>query len=120
MMGSCSCLTDVFLASCQCALLSRHTNARYSTSGETPPAVASTVGRLPQLCVTLKGEDHEAGSVFNQRHQEVPRLGLRRLKLVGLVVLLMQSKYLEVDVALVKEVRVAFAPNRSLARPSVA
>ncbi|GLD99160.1 hypothetical protein PINS_up007878 [Pythium insidiosum] len=87
------------------ALLSRHTNARYQTTDELPPTVSLTLDRLPQLCSTLRAEDHDAGTVRNQRHQEVPRLGLRRLKLVGLVVLLMQTKYNKVDAALLQEVR---------------
>uniref|UniRef100_K3WM88 Uncharacterized protein n=1 Tax=Globisporangium ultimum (strain ATCC 200006 / CBS 805.95 / DAOM BR144) TaxID=431595 RepID=K3WM88_GLOUD len=84
------------------ALLSRHTNARYSSSEEMPAAVVCTLERIPQISATLKGEDHAAGTLLNQRHQEIPRLGLRRLKLVGLVVLLMQSKYLKVDAALLE------------------
>lgn len=87
------------------ALLSRHTNARYSSSEEMPAAVTSTVERIPQICATLRAEDHVAGTLRNQRYQETPRLGLRRLKLVGLLVLLMQSKYHKVDAALLKEVR---------------
>lgn len=86
------------------ALLSRHTNARYSSTDDMPPTVASTVAKLPQICATLRADDHDAGTIRNQRHQEVPRLGLRRLKLVGLVVLLLQSKYHKVDTALVQEV----------------
>jgi serine/threonine-protein phosphatase 6 regulatory subunit 3 len=85
------------------SLLSRHTNTRYSTSEDLPAVVALTIDRLPQLCTTLKGKDHDAGTIINQRHQEVPRLGLRRLKLVGLVVLLTQSKYTKVDLALFAE-----------------
>ncbi|TYZ58483.1 hypothetical protein PybrP1_004188 [[Pythium] brassicae (nom. inval.)] len=85
------------------ALLSRHTNARYSSSDEMPAAVTSTVARIPQICATLRGEDHEAGTLRNQRRQETQRLGLRRLKLVGLLVLLMQSKYHKVDAALLQE-----------------
>lgn len=91
------------------ALLSRHTNARYSSSEEMPAAVTSTVERIPQICATLRGEDHDAGTIRNQRHQETQRLGLRRLKLVGLLVLLMQSKYHKVDAALLQEVRPVFA-----------
>lgn len=91
------------------ALLSRHTNARYSSSEEMPVAVSSTVERIPQICATLRGEDHVAGTLRNQRFQETPRLGLRRLKLVGLLVLLMQSKYHKVDAALLKEVRLWFS-----------
>ncbi|KAJ0412542.1 hypothetical protein ATCC90586_006909 [Pythium insidiosum] len=85
------------------ALLSRYSNARYQTTDDLPPTVSSTLDRLPQLCATLRAEDHDAGTVRNQRHQEVPRLGLRRLKLVGLVVLLMQTKYSKVDAALLQE-----------------
>lgn len=87
------------------ALLSRHTNARYASSDEMPAAVTSTVVRIPQICATLRGEDHDAGMLRNQRRQETPRLGLQRLKLVGLLVLLMQSKYHKVDAALLEEVR---------------
>ncbi|TMW62545.1 hypothetical protein Poli38472_005163 [Pythium oligandrum] len=85
------------------ALLSRHTNARYSTTDELPATVASTLERLPQLCSTLRAEDHDAGTIRNQRYQTVPRLGLRRLKLVGLVVLLMQTKFQKVDAALLEQ-----------------
>lgn len=87
------------------ALLSRHTNARYSSSDNMPVAVAGTVARIPQIVTTLKGDDHDAGTLRNQRHQDTPRLGLRRLKLVGLLVLLMQSKYHKVDAALLEAVR---------------
>lgn len=86
------------------ALLSRHTNAQYGSSDDMPPAVASVVERVPALCATLKADDKEAGTIRNQQHQEVPRLGLRRLKLVGLMVLLTQSKYRQVDAAILKEV----------------
>jgi hypothetical protein len=86
-----------------CALLSRHTNARYSSSDDLPPTVACTLARVPQICATLRADDHDAGVIRNQRFQEVPRLGLRRLKLVGLVVLLMQTKYNSVDAALLAE-----------------
>ncbi|KAF1791079.1 SIT4 phosphatase-associated protein family [Phytophthora cactorum] len=75
------------------ALLSRATNAQYCATDEMPPAVACAVERLPQVCAILKADAADAGMIRNQRHQEVPRLGLRRLKMVGLVVLLMQSKY---------------------------
>ncbi|KAG7390138.1 hypothetical protein PHYPSEUDO_008592 [Phytophthora pseudosyringae] len=84
------------------ALLSRATNAQYCATDEMPPAVASTVERLPQVCAILKADGADAGTIRNQRHQEVPRLGLRRLKMVGLVVLLMQSKYQKVDIALLE------------------
>lgn len=85
------------------ALLSRHTNAQYSSSDEMPPAVACVVERVPDLCATLKIDDKDAGTIRNQRQKEVPRLGLRRLKLVGLLVLLIQSKYKQVDAAVLKE-----------------
>ncbi|RLN81954.1 hypothetical protein BBJ28_00009433 [Nothophytophthora sp. Chile5] len=85
------------------ALLSRATNAQYCATDEMPPAVACTVERLPQICGMLKVDGADAGLIHNQRHQEVPRLGLRRLKLVGLLVLLMQSKYQKVDAALLEE-----------------
>uniref|UniRef100_M4B231 Uncharacterized protein n=1 Tax=Hyaloperonospora arabidopsidis (strain Emoy2) TaxID=559515 RepID=M4B231_HYAAE len=84
------------------ALLSRATNSRYCATDEAPSAVTCTVERLPQICAILKADEAVAGSIRNQRHQEVPRLGLRRLKMVGLVVLLMQSKYQKVDVALLE------------------
>ncbi|KAF1789329.1 SIT4 phosphatase-associated protein family [Phytophthora cactorum] len=80
------------------ALLSRATNAQYCATDEMPPAVACAVERLPQVCAILKADAADAGMIRNQRHQEVPRLGLRRLKMVGLVVLLMQSKYQKVDI----------------------
>ncbi|ETK85712.1 hypothetical protein F441_09687 [Phytophthora nicotianae CJ01A1] len=85
------------------ALLSRATNAQYCATDEMPPAVASAVERLPQICAILKADAADAGMIRNQRHQEVPRLGLRRLKMVGLVVLLMQSKYQKVDIALLEQ-----------------
>ncbi|KAE9034054.1 hypothetical protein PR003_g7771 [Phytophthora rubi] len=85
------------------ALLSRATNAQYCATDEMPPAVACAVERLPQICAILKADGDDAGTIRNQRHQEVPRLGLRRLKMVGLVVLLMQSKYQKVDVALLEQ-----------------
>ncbi|RLN64538.1 hypothetical protein BBP00_00003395 [Phytophthora kernoviae] len=85
------------------ALLSRATNAQYCAMDEMPPAVACAVERLPLICAILKKDGDDAGMVRNQRHQEVPRLGLRRLKLVGLVVLLMQSKYQKVDIALIEQ-----------------
>lgn len=85
-----------------CALLSRHTNPRYASTEELPPTVESTLARLPQICTTLRADDHDAGTIRNQRFQQVPRLGLRRLKLVGLVVLLMQTKYHKVDAALLE------------------
>lgn len=81
------------------ALLSRATNAQYGATNDVPPVVASVVSRLPQICGILKTD---AGTIRNQRHEEVPRLGLRRLKTVGLVVLLLQSKYQQVDVALLE------------------
>lgn len=84
------------------ALLSRATNAQYCATDEMPPAVACAVARLPQVCAILKTDAADAGMIRNQRHQEVPRLGLRRLKMVGLVVLLMQSKYQKVDIALLE------------------
>ncbi|KAG1697071.1 hypothetical protein DVH05_017456 [Phytophthora capsici] len=84
------------------ALLSRATNAQYCAADEMPPAVACAVERLPQICAILKADATDAGTIRNQRHQEVPRLGLRRLKMVGLVVLLMQSKYQKVDIALLE------------------
>jgi hypothetical protein len=87
------------------ALLSRHTNAQYATTDAIPPAVACVVEHVPALCATLKSDDKDAGTIRNQRHQEVPRLGLRRLKLVGLLVLLIQSKYKQVDAIVLKEVR---------------
>ncbi|EGZ17600.1 hypothetical protein PHYSODRAFT_560190 [Phytophthora sojae] len=85
------------------ALLSRATNAQYCATDEMPPAVACAVERLPQICAILKIDGDDAGTIRNQRHQEVPRLGLRRLKMVGLVVLLMQSKYQKVDIALLEQ-----------------
>ncbi|KAG6973982.1 hypothetical protein JG688_00003262 [Phytophthora aleatoria] len=85
------------------ALLSRATNAQYCATDEMPPAVACAVERLPQVCAILKADAADAGMIRNQRHQEVPRLGLRRLKMVGLVVLLMQSKYQKVDSALLEQ-----------------
>ncbi|GMF14250.1 unnamed protein product [Phytophthora lilii] len=85
------------------ALLSRATNAQYCATDEMPPAVACAVERLPQICAILKVDGDDAGTIRNQRHQEVPRLGLRRLKMVGLVVLLMQSKYQKVDIALLEQ-----------------
>ncbi|CAI5740167.1 unnamed protein product [Peronospora destructor] len=85
------------------ALLSRATNAQYSAADEVPPVVACTVERLPQICAILQGDGVDAGTIRNQRHQEVPRLGLRRLKMVGLIVLLMQSKYQKVDSALLEQ-----------------
>jgi hypothetical protein len=85
------------------ALLSRATNAQYCATDEMPPAVACVVERLPQVCAILKADADDAGTIRNQRHQEVPRLGLRRLKMVGLVVLLMQSKYQKVDIALLEQ-----------------
>ncbi|RQM11956.1 hypothetical protein DD237_007747 [Peronospora effusa] len=85
------------------ALLSRATNAQYSAADEVPPVVACTVERLPQICTILQGDEVDAGTIRNQRHQEVPRLGLRRLKMVGLIVLLMQSKYQKVDSALLEQ-----------------
>ncbi|GMF24108.1 unnamed protein product [Phytophthora fragariaefolia] len=85
------------------ALLSRATNAQYCATDEMPPAVACAVERLPQICAILKADGDDAGTIRNQRHQEVPRLGLRRLKMVGLVVLLMQSKYQKVDIALLEQ-----------------
>ncbi|KUF93473.1 hypothetical protein AM588_10011257 [Phytophthora nicotianae] len=75
----------------------------YCATDEMPPAVASAVERLPQICAILKADAADAGMIRNQRHQEVPRLGLRRLKMVGLVVLLMQSKYQKVDIALLEQ-----------------
>ncbi|KAH7484638.1 hypothetical protein PRIC1_003951 [Phytophthora ramorum] len=85
------------------ALLSRATNAQYCATDEMPPAIACAVERLPQICAILNADGADAGTIRNQRHQEVPRLGLRRLKMVGLVVLLMQSKYQKVDIALLEQ-----------------
>ncbi|CAK4641505.1 hypothetical protein AeNC1_012018 [Aphanomyces euteiches] len=78
------------------ALLSRHANAHYSSnsSEEVPVVVSSTVARLPQISDALR---EDAGTTVNQRHQTVPKLGLRRLKLVGLLVVLMQAKYRAID-----------------------
>ncbi|CAH0521253.1 unnamed protein product [Peronospora belbahrii] len=84
------------------ALLSRATNAQYAATDEVPPVVACTIDRLPHICAILKGEGVDAGTIRNQRRQEVSRLGLRRLKMVGLVVLLMQCKYQKVDIALLE------------------
>lgn len=85
------------------ALLSRATNAQYSAADEVPPVVACTVEHLPQICEILKGEGTDEVTMRNQRRQDVPRLGLRRLKMVGLVVLLMQAKYQKVDTALLEQ-----------------
>ncbi|RHZ31085.1 hypothetical protein DYB26_004116 [Aphanomyces astaci] len=45
----------------------------------------------------------EAGTTVNQRHQTVPKLGLRRLKLVGLLVVLVQAKYRAIDAVILSE-----------------
>ncbi|KDO32491.1 hypothetical protein SPRG_02968 [Saprolegnia parasitica CBS 223.65] len=84
------------------ALLTRHANAHYSsTTPETVSVVISaTVERLPQICRALKDD---AGTRVNTKYQTVPRLGLRRLKLVGLLVLLMQAKYRVIDAVILAE-----------------
>ncbi|OQR98189.1 serine/threonine-protein phosphatase 6 regulatory subunit [Achlya hypogyna] len=84
------------------ALLTRHANAHYSSS--TPEnvsvVISATVERLPQICKALKDD---AGTLVNTKHETVPRLGLRRLKLVGLLVLLMQAKYRAIDAVILAE-----------------
>ncbi|CEG40589.1 SAP family cell cycle dependent phosphatase-associated protein [Plasmopara halstedii] len=98
-----SCISSMTAAiSVLSALLLRATNAQYCATDEMPPVVACVVSRVPQICTILKTNAADAGTVRNQRHQEVPRLGLRRLKMVGLIVSLMQSKYQTVDVALLE------------------
>ncbi|KAF0699602.1 Aste57867_9853 [Aphanomyces stellatus] len=84
------------------ALLSRHANAHYSSNSpeEVPVVVSSTVARLPQICEALR---QDAGQTVNQRRQTVPKLGLRRLKLVGLLVVLMQAKYRAIDAVILAE-----------------
>ncbi|OQS07292.1 serine/threonine-protein phosphatase 6 regulatory subunit [Thraustotheca clavata] len=84
------------------ALLTRHANAHYSPTTNEPisTVISSVIGRLPQICKALKDD---AGTIVNAKHQTVPRLGLRRLKLVGLLVLLMQSKYRAIDAVILSE-----------------
>ncbi|RHY90741.1 hypothetical protein DYB37_003520 [Aphanomyces astaci] len=84
------------------ALLSRHANTHYSSTipEETPVVVSATVARLPQIAQALRDE---AGTTVNQRHQTVPKLGLRRLKLVGLLVVLVQAKYRAIDAVILSE-----------------
>ena len=87
------------------ALLTRHANATYSPSQEEemiPTPVSSLLTRLPQIFRTLKGEETEAEVIRTQYHEERPRLGMQRLKVVGLVVLLVQSRYHMVDQKLVE------------------
>ncbi|TDH67435.1 hypothetical protein CCR75_009393 [Bremia lactucae] len=82
------------------ALLSRATNAQYTCATEiVPPVVACLVEKMPDLCEVLTASNLDIETIRNQRHEQVPRLGFRRLKTVHVVGLLVQSKYHAVDQA---------------------
>nr|CCA19606.1 serine/threonineprotein phosphatase 6 regulatory subunit putative [Albugo laibachii Nc14] len=84
-------------------LLSRHANSHYIATDDLPVVVTLTLSRLSHITATLRGEHFDAGFVWNQQHQQVPRLGLHRIKLVNLIVYLLHTKYYQVDAALSRE-----------------
>ncbi|KAI9913612.1 hypothetical protein PsorP6_005158 [Peronosclerospora sorghi] len=85
------------------ALLSRATKTtQYNAQdGDVPHIITHMIARIPRLCAILSAPDNERDMIRTQRHELVPRVGLRRLKLVGLVVLLLQAKAPLVDAAII-------------------
>lgn len=96
------------------ALLSHHANSQYTETEELPFIVTATIACLPRICACLRGNGYNTGTVWNQQHQQVPRLGLRRIKLVGLIVFLLHTKYHQVDEALFNQVHTTIMAHKIL------
>lgn len=91
------------------ALLTRHANVEYAAADDgitVPLIITALLARLDVLYHTLKAP---FGEIQNQYMEAKPRLGMQRLKLVGVLVLLVQAKYHVVDQALVQHQLVGLA-----------
>ena len=85
-------------------LLGRYSSICYKEAEEenVPAVVSRTIAKLPLICRTLRGDEHPAGVIRTQCHIERPRLGVHRLKLMGLLLSLIQTKLHAADAALVE------------------
>jgi serine/threonine-protein phosphatase 6 regulatory subunit 3 len=89
-----------------CNYISDLTNMENDSAGdsagnsETPEVFRALLSRIPMIAKYLEGGD-EPAMISQYNRTETPSLGMRRLKLVELVVILIQTRQTKVDVELI-------------------